>query len=103
MAGRYDVLVCIKSKGSNNVSEEKSCLFAKVHQFLLLGGGWLSFIVQSVIVLSTVALLAVGIYGITERQFGLGLKEFFPSTHQTSQRPGTKDVKEQVCAVVRHV
>jgi len=49
-----------------------------------LGSSILSTTFQVIIVLGAIALVSVGVYGITDRKVGLGVEDFFPLDHQAS-------------------
>ena len=77
-AGRYDVLVCLKKP---NISEDfetelphESLLFTKIYKPLVLGKSALTAFVRVVVILGTVLLLGIGIYGVTQRNVGVGLE-----------------------------
>jgi len=100
-AGRMDVLICLKSKnddgngdgdsndddgeGKGKGDDEKpgSFLYAKIYHPLVLGDNdCVRYIVHAIVWIGAIALLAVGIYGITSREVGLGLEDFFPKDNQ---------------------
>lgn len=103
-AGRYDVLFCIKKKDqpeeeaadedeeakktrleniASHVPEDpSSVLYDKMYRPLVLGDGWFSKANRIFIWLASLALLGLGIWGITQRELGLGVEEFFPTDHQ---------------------
>jgi hypothetical protein len=82
-AGRKDVFFCLKQE--NAPSEGKAedfrntFLYDKFYKPLVLGSARTRMFTHTLIMLGTVALFGVGIYGITEREVGLGLEDFFPS------------------------
>lgn len=92
-AGRLDLLCCIKTEASLDHSEQKSSewqkttmysfMFSKTYKPLLLNKSRRIFLFsRSIIWMMTLTLVAVGIYGIGERNVGLGLEDFFPSDNQ---------------------
>jgi len=86
---RRDVFICAKVTGNKNNNESESLLFKLLYKScyepLILGGGWFLIGAQALIVLSTFGLFGVGISGVTQWTVGLGLKEFFPNSHQASR------------------
>lgn len=93
-ARRRDVIFCVKVKENGTDSKEKSFLFDKIYKPLVFGGDVLSLVFKAFVVLSVIGLLVLGIIGITQREVGLGLNEFFPDNHQASVWSGirTKDL-----------
>jgi hypothetical protein len=87
-AGRKDVFFCLKQE--NAPSEGKAedfrntFLYDKFYKPLVLGSARTRMFTHTLIMLGTVALFGVGIYGITEREVGLGLEDFFPSSNQAN-------------------
>mmetsp|Transcript_5416 Transcript_5416/g.7833 ORF Transcript_5416/g.7833 Transcript_5416/m.7833 type:complete len:1444 (-) Transcript_5416:63-4394(-) len=82
-SNRYDVLVCVKKQinDTNRDSSRESFLFV-CYKSLLLEKGARSKVLRVLVLLSSTALLALGVYGITERKVGFGLQDFFPSSSQ---------------------
>jgi len=85
-AGRKDLFFCIKQEGPPTDPKKEDFreiwLYDKFYKPLMLGeqqkGRMIS---HSVIWLVAAALFATGCYGITQREVGLGLEDFFPSTN----------------------
>mmetsp|Transcript_28268 Transcript_28268/g.65473 ORF Transcript_28268/g.65473 Transcript_28268/m.65473 type:complete len:693 (-) Transcript_28268:101-2179(-) len=89
-AGRYDILVCVKEKedssedGKHSERQVSNGLYEMVYKPLVLSSSPLRYLSHAVIFLAGIAVFGVGIYGVTERQVGLGLEDFFPSFHQAN-------------------
>merc|ERR1719330_242421 len=85
-ARRRDVIFCVKMEEDkiNDDSKGKSFLFQIIYEPLVFGGGVLSLVFKAFVGLSTMGLLVLGIIGITQREVGLGLQDFFPDDHQAS-------------------
>jgi len=86
-ARRYDVLVCLKKKDGEEQDEETEVdengfLYNYLYKPLVLGPNPVRLLVHAFILLGGLAMFGVGIYGITERNVGLGLEDFFPEFHQ---------------------
>ena len=79
-AGRYDVVVCLKkddphaSAEDSHEDEHNSFIYDLVYKPLVLGAPGLRMLVHGIIILGGLALFGVGVYGITERNVGLGLE-----------------------------
>jgi len=80
---RCDILVCVKKENDSSIEGDtrKSFLYNSVYKPAILS----SFITKAIVMFVTVALFVVGVIGITKRQSGLGLKEFFPEKDQGSR------------------
>merc|ERR1711957_1068550 len=84
---RFDLICCVKVKETedNLVSyNDTSFIFKHCYKPLVLGSSILSTTFQVIIVLGAIALVSVGVYGITDRKVGLGVEDFFPLDHQAS-------------------
>lgn len=85
-AGRKDLFFCIKQEGPPTDPKKEDFreiwLYDKFYKPLMLGEQQKArMISHSVIWLMAAALFATGCYGITQREVGLGLEDFFPSTN----------------------
>merc|ERR1719330_279869 len=85
-ARRRDVIFCVKMEEDkiNDDSKGKSFLFQIIYEPLVFGGGVLSLVFKAFVGLSTLGLLVLGIIGITQREVGLGLQDFFPDDNQAN-------------------
>jgi len=75
-ANRYDVLMCSKTSSEEDYDASKSHTYFlfKGYKRLFLGQNALSYLMQLFVVLVTIAFFAVGWYGISQREVGVGLK-----------------------------
>jgi hypothetical protein len=87
-AGRMDILICLKSshppsEGARaKVDFHSVYLFDRFFQPIVLGKNKnVRYLVHVFIFLISVALLVTGAWGITQREVGLGLEDFFPSNY----------------------
>jgi len=82
-ANRCDILFCIKGelKEDSDAKDEESRLFL-AYQKIFLKQNTTSYIAQGLVLLGTIAFIVVGAIGISRREVGVGLKEFFPKDHQ---------------------
>lgn len=82
-ANRYDILFCVQKEANdaNRDTFKESILFV-IYKWLLLGKGCRSRFLRALVILWSGALLVVGAYGITQREVGFGLQDFFPSSSQ---------------------
>jgi len=101
-AGRTDILFCLKSSESNDSDDPEgndtsgrankeagktteSLLYTKIYYPLVLGDSCIRHVAHAIIWVGAIALLGVGIWGITTRNVGLGLEDFFPTDHQAHE------------------
>jgi len=98
-AGRHDVVFCLKTEAENEqANSDKKCvgtwlssiLYEKGFHPLLLKESSARPIFRGIIWIVAVALFGVAIYGITEREVGLGLEDFFPYDHQANKWATTR-------------
>jgi len=88
--GRYDIFFCKKRapKAEDDIIDKdetdfrNALLFDKFYKPVILGEPRTRFISHSIIWLGAITIFACGIWGITEREVGLGLEDFFPESHQ---------------------
>ena len=87
--GYRDVFFCFKAKQGvestdNEVKKDLRhvWLYEKFYYPVVLGQPLTRTIVHAALFLGTAALLGVGCYGITQREVGLGLEDFFPVDSQ---------------------
>ena len=90
-AGRTDILFCLKSSESNDSDDPEgndtsgrankeagktteSLLYTKIYYPLVLGDSCIRHVAHAIIWVGAIALLGVGIWGITTRNVGLGLE-----------------------------
>jgi hypothetical protein len=87
-AGNKDIFFWSKGsqqdKGLSREDIRQKLLYDNFYRPLVLGSRTVRKLSHSVIWLLAVALFAVGCYGITQREVGLGLEDFFPSNEQSS-------------------
>lgn len=83
-AKRCDIFMCIKGKTKDepNSSNDQDPLSFRIYRGLFLAGTSISFLLRGLVILVTLALFVAGVYGITSREIGVGIEDFFPSTHQ---------------------
>ena len=83
-ANRYDIFMCIKgkTKSESSSSPAQDSFFFRIYRGLFLAGTTVSYVLRGLVFLVTLALFVAGIYGITTREIGVGIEDFFPSTHQ---------------------
>lgn len=84
-AHRLDIAMCVKRNSGQNESEEmvkSEPIVFKIYKNLFLTKTILAKILQLVVVLGAIALMVAGGIGIKEREVGVGIEEFFPSSHQ---------------------
>jgi hypothetical protein len=92
-ANRYDVAVCIKSNENANGEPSGKCIgswltgliYDSFYHPVFLGNSSFRVVSHLLLWLATAALLGVSIWGITEREVGLGLEDFFPDDNQAHQ------------------
>jgi len=84
-SGQCDVLVCKKVDKVEHEGDSGAFLFNLIYKPLMLSDHILSKIVNLFVVVATLTLVIVGIVGITQRQKGLGISEFFPTSHQANR------------------
>ena len=83
-SNRVDVFCCVKStaehRGKNEDNDIRSViLYDSFFQPLVLNSGKIRYFFHAMIAIISIALFAVGCYGVTDRSVGLGLADFFPS------------------------
>jgi hypothetical protein len=87
-AGNKDIFFWSKSAQKNTgFSREdirQKILYDYFYRPLMLGSSKVRRISHTVIWLVAAGLFAVGCYGISQREVGLGLEDFFPSNEQSS-------------------
>jgi len=86
-AGKMDVFFCLNSDsdGSSHAGKEDKrqvWLYEKFYYPVVLGAPVVRIVVHMLLFLGALALLGAGIYGMTEREVGLGLEDFFPVNSQ---------------------
>jgi len=85
-AGRKDVLFCFKKAGPPTDPKKEDFreiwLYDKFYEPLVLGKKKVRMLSHLFIWLMAAGLIAAGAYGLTEREVGLGLEDFFPSSNQ---------------------
>lgn len=82
-AKRYDVIPFLKAGDGERAESGDGwggILYRSYFRPIVLG----NIILKLIVLLLGAALVAVGIYGITEREVGLGLEDFFANDHQAS-------------------
>jgi hypothetical protein len=91
-AGRRDVFFCWKKEEQDQEAGEEVSkdfrevwLYDRFYKPLILGGPKARRLTHAVIFLATCALLVVGVWGITEREVGLGVEDFFPRGDQSNR------------------
>ena len=95
-SGARDVFFCYKATGSivEESAERKDVrhvwLYDKFYNPVFLATPGLRTVVHVFLFLGAAALLGVGIYGITEREVGLGLEDFFPTGSQAYRWADTR-------------
>ena len=80
---RLDLCLVKSSQEQPENSAEKAdvrnvILFDSFYKVIVLNSGCIRYLFHVIIVFVSIALFAVGCYGITERTVGLGLADFFP-------------------------
>jgi hypothetical protein len=90
--GRYDVAFCFKKVDTSEDEREKTSSSSHHMNSLIYELGYKPLVLSenvncrriahAVIWLCGAAVFGVGIYGVTERNVGLGLEDFFPVNHQ---------------------
>ena len=83
-AGRMDVLFCLKSSVPPDESFKEdfrnTYLYEKFYKPVVLATNKsVRAVIHLFIVVSSLVVMGIGIWGITERDIGLGLEDFFPS------------------------
>ena len=85
-AGRRDILVCLKNVGPSTDPKTKDFreiwLYDNLYEPLVLGRRNVRVISHLVIWSIAAGLFATGCYGLTQREVGAGLEDFFPSSSQ---------------------
>jgi len=85
-AGRKDIFVCSKKVGNPTDPKKEDFreiwLYDKFYEPLVLGGRKVRMVSHLLIWLVAAGLFATGVYGLTQREVGLGLEDFFPSSNQ---------------------
>jgi hypothetical protein len=82
-AGRYDVLICVKKDHGGDTRSEpsgrlwSSFVYDSFYKPIVLGSKGVRMITHSLIWIGMGLLLGFGIYGLTQRQVGLGLEVSF--------------------------
>jgi hypothetical protein len=95
-AGRNDVFFCWKSGNQDESEEELNhtpeptdfrevWLYDRFYKPTILGTPTARRITHAFVFVATCVLLGLGVYGITEREVGLGLEDFFPVGDQSNQ------------------
>mmetsp|Transcript_14304 Transcript_14304/g.19556 ORF Transcript_14304/g.19556 Transcript_14304/m.19556 type:complete len:1475 (-) Transcript_14304:304-4728(-) len=94
-AGRADVFFCIKkykdgsdsktNASSNDEGPVTGCLYNCFYKPLIIKEGCLRLVMHVWVLLTTLSLLGVSIYGATKGEVGLGLEDFFPSDNQAGE------------------
>ncbi|CAB9518817.1 Protein patched homolog 1 [Seminavis robusta] len=92
-AGTRDVFCCTKAGERSNEDSGNKCvgtwlstlLYDKLFKPLVLGNSTIRIVSHLLIWAVAAGLVGVSIYGITEREVGLGLEDFFPHDHQAQQ------------------
>merc|ERR1712157_591099 len=82
--GQMDILFCCKAKNPAKTEGDdwrNVMLFDNFYKPLVLGAPGVRQFMHTLIWFVAGALLAVGAYGITQRQVGLGLEDLVPDTH----------------------
>lgn len=96
-SGRHDVCFCVKThneRGEDVVPEHKPRDFRDVWLFdlfykpFILGKG--RVLSHTIIILGTIAMFSIGVWGITEREIGLGLEDFYPAGTQAQKWAETR-------------
>jgi hypothetical protein len=83
-AGRMDVLFCLKSSDTVQVEVQKEDfreIYLYDYFYKPIVFGKLRYVSHFIIVVASLALFVVGAWGVTEREVGLGLEDFFPDTN----------------------
>lgn len=84
---RMDVLVCVRASTARGEAQTKDfrnwLLFDKFYKFIIFGDGSRRNrkTAHLIVFMISIILFGVGIWGITEREVGLGLEDFFPRDH----------------------
>lgn len=83
-SNRCDILMCIKKKqmDNTNTASRNYSLFFRIYHNTFLAGSNVSKFFQAVVLFLTAGLVAWGVYGITSREIGVGIEDFFPSSHE---------------------
>lgn len=81
---RCDILMCIKINQTSKmaVKSEKNSIFFPSYRSMFLASSPLSSFFRAAVMFITAGLFAWGVYGITSREIGVGIEDFFPSSHQ---------------------
>lgn len=87
-SGKRDIFFC--SKASDSIIAEAGkgedfrawLLYDKFYEPLMLGD--VRMLTHALVWIAAAALVGIGAYGITEREIGLGLEDFFPESNQAS-------------------
>jgi hypothetical protein len=95
-AGRHDVFFCWKKENQDQAGEEVShtteskdfrevWLYDRFYEPLILGKPLVRRFTHAFVFLATCVLFGFGVWGITEREVGLGLEDFFPRGDQSNR------------------
>jgi hypothetical protein len=97
-AGRYDFFFCLKKELQDQDEEEvphtpesltqdfrEIWLYDRFYKPLILGTPSARRFTHAFIFLATCVLLGLGVYGMTQREIGLGLEDFFPVGDQSNR------------------
>ena len=86
-SNRLDICFCAKKgqEPQDDRAEKEDVrnviLFDKFYKKIVLPDSCIRYLFHAIIILLSLALFAVGCYGITERSVGLGLADFFPDNN----------------------
>jgi len=84
-AKHCDIFVCIKGEGTEGSSTKEDSSLYIAYRRMFLTKNPCSTVLQAIVIVVTIAFFAIGVYGISQREVGVGLQDFFPKTNQANR------------------